>query len=477
MAKLADLPVEVLESIFDCHYKGTQTLSALSRVCKRIGAVANVLLYRHVVMDTINEDHPFQTGRLLLCTLVERPDIGSEIASFDFSWESQERGLETTLQRILALMPHLNCLQLTGPFDPFDFMPAVELDFLNGYLSPSLTSLTLKNRCTFSLDSILDILALPNLTRLDIDCYHEDRHSEHNPLSSKKNDVNDLNAASLVPLSLCIGSDAGTINCMSPDSFRSILQKRPNVVKFEAIFPGMKQDSPFAKPHEQTFSPRTFVHRISSISSTLIELRIDPASGYWFPIDGSRLDLSSFPQLTKLSVPSECYFIAQLPSPSRCGIWKLLPRSLVTFEILFVGQGIFCFGWSPQSFYEFEKQGCVASPATYSWMQELVEYKSTYFPGLARITLRHLCEERKQAIWELPEPLKSLAIDAGLDLSVIWKRSSYSMHPERWSDAEKKLYGHDGNLLKADEIDGEEPVTYLDSEIQAGDQSIGESNG
>jgi hypothetical protein len=62
--------------------------------------------------------------------------------------------------------------------------------------------------------------------------------------------------------------------------------------------------------------------------TTLKVLRLGGASQYWSAHDQIRLDLSQFSSLAELELPSFLLFGSLGPSPSRNGVYRLLPQSL-----------------------------------------------------------------------------------------------------------------------------------------------------
>lgn len=169
-----------------------------------------------------------------------------------------------------------------------------------------------------------------------------------NTVSNKNKGKNNINAASVTPLNLTMGTP-GRYSKMKLHSFKRMTQLKSPIVKLVTGSPYIERYNQPAEYWERAISPRSFASHMSLLTTTLIDLRIVSSPNDWHSHDGSQLDLSSVQQLTKLPVPWDCY--STIGSPR--GIWELLPPSLLTLETVLLRDYS---GWSPNALIALEQQ-------------------------------------------------------------------------------------------------------------------------
>lgn len=80
-------------------------------------------------------------------------------------------------------------------------------------------------------------------------------------------------------------------------------------------------------------SPSSASRALSPLKDTLEELKLVEDESHWPGHDGTQLDLSDFKVLSKINIPSTCFFRNLTYGAKRRGLYKLFPHSLVELRV------------------------------------------------------------------------------------------------------------------------------------------------
>lgn len=166
------------------------------------------------------------------------------------------------------------------------------------------------------------------------------------------------------------------------------------------------------------FSPRTFSYGLKPVKSTLRSLRINGCYKNRL-LDGSNLDLSTFPCLETIDVPIQCLdiLVFQTNGPvgntSRHDSCKLLPRSLRRLTTRCADTNNCLLGARPLKTAEgsayVHLEDC-------KWIIEVVSAKEEFYPNLQSLTLVEPRSNHKILDWDYP--LDSICVNPLSDVKL-----------------------------------------------------------
>ena len=425
MASLESLPAELLRKIASslCSEKH---LSQLAKANRYFYQAVLPLIYRHVDLALRERDGSWNPKcELLLRSIRARPELANHINHVVLSMfgtyatkDEDKITVNVLAKNLLCALRNLRSLRLdaggpagcrlnlTGAVDgAFSMLERVELN------SPDLDY---EDVCAF--------LHQPNIRILRV------RFLDYRTLRPDLIDTTISGTTSLSELHITA--------VHVPENILSEILRLPRKLHTLTIqIPGLRKPSyafgrlNFAVPPvmESPLSPSKVTESIQPAQATLVSLKIfEDAHTRWRSHDGTRLNLASFTALQVLKIPSHLVFPKKLPSPpSRNGLYRLLPASLLSIDITFDYDHCLLYN-GDQGWKVFHNRGEDVDEERYAWLVELVVHKADATPKLMRIRMRENwkfgCRTKQaQFPWRTPQKLRDLLEEKGIE-SDIWMR-------------------------------------------------------
>ena len=267
-------------------------------------------------------------------TLMNNSELAAYVRNVDLEWDGprdfkakypeNDGGLANKkTNELLSLLPNVEYVRVKT--DP-DCLP-LTLDFLARNRAMKLRKLRLP-WLGVSLNDVVAYLAIPNLDDLGVDY----------PSSKQKLQLDILRCREGLPRSALSRLYLGT-------GFRNISELSLFFTLFTSIkvlalgIPLQDAEVPTgqAPEHEPNLclSPGSIANMLCPFQDMLVELWLcnQFSSSTETAHDGTRIDLSGFPALKKLTLPPSCLFPSKLPNKAREGVWRLLPPHLETLTV------------------------------------------------------------------------------------------------------------------------------------------------
>ena len=194
---------------------------------------------------------------------------------------------------------------------------------------------------------------------------------------------------------------------------------------------------------KEVADPTALLRILQPVSRSMKELKLH-CYKWRFTSNGSQLDLSSgFPCLRVLQILAICLFAAERPEDTRNGAYKLLPPTLQeltvsrattllarikqtiskiwlshpsSIQVLFTRDwGMFYHSRKTRNIWWKKRRMEGEDPATYEWLTELAQHKTSEFGCLKRV---EILEEGGSVRWTAPKTVRALFDTAGIALDV-----------------------------------------------------------
>jgi hypothetical protein len=336
MLTLQELPTELLSEIFSYLALEKQLLRnlALQRHCFSL-AVRPVLL-RNLALTLDERADYLPRFDLLHRSVSENPELGGMVRSLSLDMLRIERSakgkLHNTVDIFLGRLTALRVLKILDNSDPPCFKPAfLQVNSMNqlNHLTISDGNLTLENMAPYMfLQEVfhLNVLWLRNPTppTFDLLGWPEAEWSLPTVPENKK--------AGTSPIELL---DFGPIFHLPEPVLKEILSWPKALKRFRGTIPGKDVPGRFgvSKKLSTALSPESISRALSPTKSSLRHLELIDNGCQWPGHDETKMDLGDFKSLTKIDVPSTCFFKNFTYGVKREGMYALLPPSLVELRV------------------------------------------------------------------------------------------------------------------------------------------------
>jgi len=331
MLLLTELCDDILLEILSYFRGDRSNLRSLASTNRRLNPLATTILYRQVYLEfhwhqTTTELTDSPEVELLQRTVTERTSLGRLILNLDLRWNKgglnspPPPSLYECINRLLRKLPSVRLFH-------FSFSGAVSVisrfrfDLLDAAFMSRLHEFS-NSHDSSSLSNIAKLIQLKSIESISLSGSDEDIIIDTLPTALQAGPK-----SSLLRLELEFGIyiPAEVLHCL--------LSLTPGLKKLSCNIPGSKLQP--KSPHPPTvLSPGNLCQILEPIERTLTTLRLrEGFNTNWSAHDGSRLDLSQFRALKHLTVIGKCFFAARGPSPSRSGLFQLLPLHLETLRV------------------------------------------------------------------------------------------------------------------------------------------------
>ncbi|PSN70824.1 hypothetical protein BS50DRAFT_618024 [Corynespora cassiicola Philippines] len=176
---------------------------------------------------------------------------------------------------------------------------------------------------------------------------------------------------------------------VTPDALRSILSYTPSLVNLHCQIPIKTQAKPIPEPTEVEgpVRPSDIQAALLPVMRGLRKLTLVENRYFGISYDGSRLDLSEFPSLAHIRVPSCCILPAGGPCEAREHSYLCLPPTISELHLDFPRtSGIFYYhGDRDRSFIRQTPNDI--PPRRWAWLRQFAWNKRTRFPDLKHIRM------------------------------------------------------------------------------------------
>lgn len=410
MAWLVNLSDDLILEILSHLEYDKATLLVVSLVQKRIGRLSQPYLYKHARLDICTENYE-QFARSINMNEILRPLV----RDLNILW-IERPGAELPRQSAQHLVAQLPCVQefslrieTSSPFDSRLYVRPV---------SPACNyTLTVRSQCTETTD-MAEFIFTSGAHSLTVN---------YLTLSSLSRNFNAPSNATLhtAPLqsldlhySICVPFPVLNTLLSFPSSLRTLRCAIPGMSSIEILTDATRYLLPRQRGH---LKPSTISRALSPVAKSLETLELIGAGEEWSSYDGSRLDLSAFTQLKRLSVASHLLLDSPQAGPKRNGLYALLPLALEELTINFDFGNYILTAPSLNGHTHINSTTLISY---YAWIAELATHKPIHFPGLRTVSLMERTKSSKGRqsackAWAVPEDLKGAFDVAGIEL---WTR-------------------------------------------------------
>ncbi|CZR65754.1 uncharacterized protein PAC_15654 [Phialocephala subalpina] len=372
------------------------------------------------------------TRLALTRSCIEDPTFGHRARSLYLKINGKRTISRYTVFEFFRRMPNLQSLTLDADVKPH-FMPVLLSDALS--LRNNLRHLHVTDS-TLTVNDLWALFALPRLRYLEISSRREIAFSSLDPTPDQ-----------LFPLRHLRMFDLGSDSYLQPDLLEEILIHCPKLETLECnIALPLVTQAPAQGPWLHPFyprprhynSPERLLTTLLHAPRTLVNLSLFTNGLNGVVHDGSRLDLSSFVNLTNLTASADLFIAPVGSNVARDGLYRLLPRNIESFTSANQKSSQLLFGANTGIFYNvshrridedtrkrFLEQGPDESMSR--WITEIVENKEACFPGLRRVELREILKEVARPHWRAVEERWAFE-KAGVELE-IWIRDDEKLQP------------------------------------------------
>ena len=361
MSTLSTVPEEILINILDFLRKDQKSLCSLALAARRFKNPTTSYILRsvNILIKTIQRGKKKRSWRnfagiylikclsgfsaryeLLLRSITETPSLAEYIFEVAFYSicneissqkhnelaEELERECHAQANRLLEKLPNLQKLKVvslypgTNPFVP---------TFFQSNPVPRLREVFISQFKT-TVNEVALYLARPNLQEMD--AWLIEPLATFEEATQKKIEAERKPGATISVLRLAALDNAR----LMPSELYKLLSIPSSVKTLYCPIPGREQDTQSPRPTPRSMaeplSPSSIKYALSPLRDNLTTLLLRD-SAEWPGHDLSRMDLSGFSALQKLSAPSSCFFPSSSPHEPRRGVWKLLPHGLQKLEV------------------------------------------------------------------------------------------------------------------------------------------------
>ncbi|MCJ1378820.1 hypothetical protein MMC17_001919 [Xylographa soralifera] len=409
MPTLTALPNEVLHQILLYFEHDPPTLLSLSLLTHNLHALARPHLYRHLALFVSTRSDPISAQyELLMRTLTHAPSPAPLVRHLVLSVHKGVAESHARANALLRLLPNLTTLRISAGRGRADFKPT----FLASNPLPALTELVLDDP-QLTVPVLLSWLALPALRALTLTLLFFPSHPSPTPPPPST-------PSPLLSLNL------GTRH-IPPHLLSALLAHTPHLTSLSLAFPGPTPPR-VAHNHPSALHPSAIAAALQPVQNSLRALHmgsgvLPPATAH----DGSRLDLSAWPELRLVNVPAGVLFTTAGPARTgRDGIGALLPPALEVLQIDFdFGWGVLYLddGWGA---FRAAGHGAVER-WKWAWLLEVARGKrGGRWPGLRAVRLEERIKQPRgfrydRVVWQPPLDLLRAFEEVGVEL-VVWLR-------------------------------------------------------
>ena len=306
------------------------TLCALALTHRNFHTVTRRLIVRNIeVWVQGSYDVEIERYDQLIWTLENQPDLGANTRSLRLKWgcdtqwhDTDKAAAEERANRLLSLTPNIRNLDIQNysrkcsPYAP----PAHLL--LNLNLLKDI--ITLDPRST--VHEVTQLMQVPNLQNLEVEFM--DVRMTPKAQSTTGSETSPL-ASHLTRLILARESH------LEPSALYFLLTIASNIKSLSINLPGLQsQEAPMRGRRQrearmlEKLSPARVSTCLRPIRETLVELDLIDVGMRWPDHDGSRLDLSGFISMKKISLCAACVFVPDGSWDGRKGLGELLPKTV-----------------------------------------------------------------------------------------------------------------------------------------------------
>ena len=322
------LPEEVLTAAISFLQDDPGSLHALTLVSRDFNRISLRYLVRHIDFTIRKPDYSSSRSfELFTRSLHENEKIASYVQTVKLQWSTgaritkEDRRTQAQANDLLKKLPNVRTLALKvlGPL-PMAF----DHEFLDANPLPLLQELNVWDFNTTATHIAKYIVTTP-VQRMNVGCLNV-----HTPLGRKVTDISPSHISKLSNLRLG--------NFHLPISTLSDLLGLTEALKvLTCVIPRDEEPrtGPLRTSMRWALSPAAVARALEPVKDTLVELSLgDHMLTSWPSHDNSRMDLSDFIALRRLSIASSCVF--PLPTPERKereGLWRLLPRGIENINV------------------------------------------------------------------------------------------------------------------------------------------------
>jgi hypothetical protein len=356
--KLLDLPLEILEQIFDYHSDNKPLLCALKTQCRLLNRVVRRIFFKEVKLSLLNLDYSFFFNRPAECrtlfwenvalgsldlnpildagavraeeplgfftTMLQKdPELGFMVRTLQLDWSFGCQETHDAANALIDKLPNLRSLKIVERISTWKLDARPSFCFPEGRRMARLDEVTLSqgvyDHNSFMYMSQVKVFtiedtAIPTVLRIDT----REGLEGTSP-------VTELN----------LGSAFLTL---TQHSLRNVLKRPENLQKLRLAPPGtfgrVRTVGPSTRKHMiSLLSPKALEKALVPQKHSLVKLNIFNHNIEWAGHDLSRLDLSCFKALRKLIVPSRCLFPPTDNATASRQLYPLLPQSIVQLRV------------------------------------------------------------------------------------------------------------------------------------------------
>lgn len=306
-----------------------QSLCALTRTNRRNYNLVRGLLVTYIEIWVLGPSS-VENERCdqLLRTLNYHPDLAVHTRSIRLKWSCDSpwvhvdrNAANSRADNLLRLIPNIRSLDIqNNSYKCSPFAPPLPLLLKLTQLSEVTTS---DPKCTAY--EVAQFMQLPNIQELTV--HFMDVQSRIHGLNSAKQD-DGASRSRLTRLALPKDSH------LPPSELRFLLTVSSSITMLSCNIPGlepreqaMRRSRARAALMRDVLSPARSLESLSPVRGTLVELDLIDAGVGWPGHDASRLDLSGFERLKRLSLSAACLFVPHGSWGGRKGLWQLLPKT------------------------------------------------------------------------------------------------------------------------------------------------------
>lgn len=331
MVILQELPTELLSEIFSYLTSSSQVLRNLSLQCRCFSLAVRPILLRAVAVSAYGGRNSLKLN-LLNRSISENPQLSDMVQSLSLSWSESNIDLHRNMESLLSRLTSLRILKVQSNSD----YPRFRHDFLNANGMNQLAEATLSDT-NLTMDDLSRYMFLESIHHLTILWLRNPTPPTFDLLGWPEADwplptlpKNELPGSSPVRF-----LDFGPAFHLPKVVLKEILSWPKALEHLRCTIPGKDSPSLFrvSKKLSTTLSPTSISRALSPAKHSLTSLELIDNGCEWQGHDQTKIELNDFRSLSKIFVPSTCFFKNYTYGGKRGGMYTALPPSLVELRV------------------------------------------------------------------------------------------------------------------------------------------------
>ena len=306
-------------------------LRNLALQCQCFSLAVRPILLRNVVLTPNGSTNSLKVA-LFNRSIREMPLLASFVRSMSISWSESSAKLHDHIESLLSRLTALRVLEVRNSSDHASFNHS----FLGINPMNQLTKVTL-NDTNLTIEGLAQYFFLENVQHLAALWLRNPVPPTFDLLGYAQVEwrLPSLPGRRIHGSSPVTYLDLGPIFHLPEVVLKEILFWPKTLRRLRSTLPGQDDPGRFgvSKQLLTTLSPESISRALAPTRETLEDLELIDTGCEWPGHDQTKMDLSDFAALRKISVPSTCFFKNLTYGVKREGMYLLLPRSLVDLRV------------------------------------------------------------------------------------------------------------------------------------------------